>query len=256
MSAGFNFQSKKEIDESKTGGTPLVAENYICKVVKVELRKAPTFANGTPNWKDLTLSYCAICLPVCPKGGTIIRDINGKEVKPLTRWLFKNFSPFSWQFTREKEPAALRAFIGYMMGLVNLEDGFLAEKGVLIDKDLNIIDDDALMAKYSEERNNPSVPNVMLQAGYRAIPDARIYEGRYIACDVETDSVNGVNKVTHFRKLPEGYQPPKEDPEALEQFEKSYAKMKEKQNEKYGGGDKVNEVSETSEEIVLEDVKF
>jgi len=222
---GFFLPSKEEQEKEAQGGQPLIAEDYIVKVAKIDLKRAPTFVGRQPNWSELTLMYKTICLPYSLKTGEPLVDIRGGSAKPLSRWIFRDINPFSTGFMPDKvTPSFLRAFIAYMENMP-VQDKIKAPGFILVNKNKELVTSEELRKQFLAEISNPDVPKKLMGEGYQVLPDIRSYEGRYISCAIEVDSKG--NKITKFSKLPGTFVTPtiQVEQELMAKFQESYEKM-------------------------------
>lgn len=224
----FVIPSQDELNSQSQSSEflPVEAEDYIIKLAKIELRDAPTFVGNKPQHDKTEKKFRVVCLPFALKAGGVMRDVQGQEVKPLTRWIWKDLS-FKTNFMPDHTtPTFLRALIAYLEGK-NVNDSIAAPTFILLDKNKNEVTDKNIRAIFIGDTNG----RAKLQAqGFEAVPDIRPYEGRYVACAIEVDA-KGRNKITKFSKLPESFYPPTPDAEKemMEKFEVSYAKFKAKE---------------------------
>jgi hypothetical protein len=228
----FYLGSKEE--EANKGSNPLESEDYIIKIAKIDLAKAPSFDNGTPNWNRMVLTFKTVCLPYALKAGGVMKDNRGKDVEPLTRFIFRDINPFSTGFQPDKvTPAFTRAIIAYMEG-TPIDQRLKSPDFVLIDPNGNVVTDPALRKAFLAEVSSTDIERKLISKGYQAIPDLRAYEGRYIGCAMEIDTKTGRNKITKLSKLPSTFAPPTAEFEKplLEKFMESYTKMKRKSDER------------------------
>ena len=230
----FDIPSKKELEENSGdySNTPLEPGNYIIKIEKIEIRPAPTFENRTPNYKVPTIAYNLVSLVYKMESGDPLIDIEGKEVAPLTKWIFRQVNPFSIGFQKDNAtPSFMRGLLAIMLG-VKVTDKLSPEDFVLLNKGLRVVQDKELKDRFRQELEDlksKGIPSQLAAEGYQAIPEVRQYAGRYIGAtlQIKTRDSGSENVISQFNKVPVSFVTPKpeEIEKEMEQFEKSYAKM-------------------------------
>jgi hypothetical protein len=222
----FNIDSKEELDK-KGSASPLSAEDYIVKVAAIDLVQEPTFKNRMPDYTKPTWSFRLICLPYALKAGGTMTTLDKKEAIPLSKYIFRNVSPFSTGFQPDKvTPSLCRAMIAHMEG-VDVTDRIKTPDFVLLSPENTVVEDKALRDKFiSELKAGPETPREMLAQGYMGIPDLRCYKGRFISASIEVEMKGDKtsNKITRFTKLPASFKVDEviEDKEVMDKFDKFY----------------------------------
>jgi hypothetical protein len=188
--------------------------------------------------------YRLILLPYSLESGEAIKDTTGKDVESLSRWLFREVNPFSMGFMPDQAtPSFMRAIVSYMTG--QPVRGRLKPDGfILLNKDDVLIEDQKLRSDFIAESKLDLELRTLTNSGYKAIPDIRLYEGKYIACSIEVDAKNR-NKISKFSRLSPTFIP-QESSETLLKFKEGYAKMLAKEK------DENNQVEESSVEETVE----
>lgn len=222
---GISIPSSEELDKSQSEIVNLPPDDYIVKVAKIDLVRTPSFTQaGTPNYSQMVLQFRVICLPVRLKSGDPMVDIQGKEVKPLTRWLFRNIDPTRLNKTKDGSPTFMRSFVINVTGKTDTWGSLDVPDFVLLDKEENVIYDKALREKYYAEAWGNAQRDLIPQ-GYKHLFDIRGFEGRYVAVTLNV-SQNGKQGITRFGRLPASFvQPsPAEEAEAMTKFMESFGK--------------------------------
>ncbi len=230
----YDIPSKTEMDNNpkKWTSLPLMADDYILKLAKIELGYSPTWINGSPDYNNMQPIFKVVCLPFALKAGGQMRFTDKSEVKPLNHWIFRDIA-FGTGFQQDKvTPSFMRALLCYMEG-IEVEDNFTVKKPLLLDPQGHESHDEELTRQTIAELKGLEPQNLIGQ-GYKVVPDIRIYEGRYIGCALEVATNkkgDKTNKIVRFSKLPETFVPPTPDQERelMKDFEERYAKMKAKQ---------------------------
>lgn len=229
----WTVPTKEEIQESKTfEERVLAADDYIGKVAKIELGLQPTWNNATSSYdySKMALQYSLVILPYKLKAEEGIFDREGREVKPLTNWLWRKFSPFSIGFNQKNEPTYLRAFIMYTQGITD-PNATLKMPGVIVlrkkDDSFATPEETKAYAKaVSDGKSGLISPEEYSEKvkDFKHIPDIRSLEGKYIGIRV-TIGDNGKNQISSFSKVPSGFVPDETlEAEAMKKFSESYAK--------------------------------
>lgn len=253
QNAGYEIPSQEEVkNDGEYSNNPLEAGNYLAKIGKIDFVKKPTWNNGGWDHSNLKWSYSLILLPYSLESGSTMKDTELKEVNPLTRWLFREINPFSMGFMPDNAtPSFMRAIVAYLTGQ-NLQGRIKPDGFILLDSADNVVNDEETRNKFIAEQSQPLDNRPMNKAGYKAVPDIRMYEGKYIAISVEVDS-KGRNKVSKFSRLPDNFNPT-EDPEAIQKFQEGYQKMIDKRNNNANAVAQNTDVQ--TEEIKAEDIAF
>lgn len=260
MNTDFESPSQKELNDKAGTREPLVADDYIIKLAKISLVAGATWSKGgkiiqgvyQPVWKIIGLIYGL-------KGGGQMFDIRGNEVKPLTRWMFKdNVNPFATGFggADKSTPSFVRTLVCYLNN-IPLQERLRTKEFVMLKGTQEITDKD-LKLRWLEQAKNPSGPQDLMEV-YKCGHDLREFEGRYISCAI-LQTQKG-NKIDSFSKLPANFVLPPADfeSEAMKKFEDAYSKMMAKQNgvqSTSGGNMSQTHSEEINDEVSIEDVPF
>jgi hypothetical protein len=251
----YNIPSKQEMDSNpKWTNVPLMAEDYIIKLAKIELGYTPIFVNGVPNYNDMQPIFKVVCLPFALKGGGQMRFTDRSEAKPLNHWIFRDIA-FGTGFQQDKvTPSFMRALICYMEG-IEVEEQLTIKKAMLIDPEGHECKDEDKLKKAVAELQGTDPSQDLMAQGYKVVPDIRIYEGRYIGCAIEVDTKKNRNKISRFSKLPQTFVAPSaaEEQEMMKDFESRYTKMKAKQQ---GGSGAVADSNVQNQTLDGETVPF
>lgn len=229
--------SKDELDNSEYESAPLSPEDYIVKIAKITIGLEPSW-NQAANKFDhskLELQYKMICLPMKLKAEDGLLDTQGRNVKPLTQWLWRQVNPFSIGFNKQGEPTFLRSVIMYCNGITD-PNAVLPMPGVIVLNPDNTFatENDAKMYKeqfLEVKKGDRSVEDFLMQKqGFKHIPDIRGLEGKYIGVKLTLDA-KGRNKITAFSKVPTGFVPDTEiEAEAMPKFQEAFAKLQAKRD--------------------------
>lgn len=214
---------------------PLISEDYIVKIAKVELGHFPQWNQALKRFDDskTSLEYQLTLLPYKFKAEDGLKDTNWNDVAPLRKWIWRKVNPFAIAQKKDGSPTFLRSVIAYTQDNVTDVNWPLKIPGaVIIDKENQIVTDSAIVEKYKEEFVKVSKGEIThdqftsKKAGYRHIPDIRSLEGKYISAKVIADD-KGRNKITSFSKLPSSFAPDLEvEKEAMSKFAESYEKLR------------------------------
>lgn len=221
QNTGFMLDSKEEIDQRGGSMTPLEGEDYIIKLAKVDLVQKPGYVNGHWDYSKLDWVFECLCIVHSLKAGGEMKDVDGGNVEPFSRYLFREVNPKSTGFMPDQvTPSFLRAVIAYMEG-TQINDRIQAPNFVLLDSSNKVVEDEALRKQFLEAVQKGEAMN-----GYTGIPDIRGYEGRYIgsAVEVKVKGDKKTNKISKFSKLPANFVMPEKGVEdaAMENFTKYY----------------------------------
>lgn len=207
---------------------PIESDDYIVKLAKISFLKKPTYNDPT----KLEWQWEMICLPYSLKTGDKMSTVSSKttgkkfEVQPLRSWIWRNINPYSIGFQQDKvTPSFLRGLICYMTGQ-DVQGNVKPDNFILLDGESVVVNDVEVRKQFLQEMYHDDKP--LHAQGFKALPDIRMYEGKYIGATIEIDQ-KGRNKITRFSKLPSSFQPV-ENTEALEKFNESYQKMISKKN--------------------------
>lgn len=259
MDNSYSLPSQKELEE-KREFPPLSAEDYIVKIGSIELRKVPKFVNGRPVYSTPTVGYKLICIPYSLKAGGTMRLKDGKEVQPLSQYIFRDINPFATGYQQGgTSPTFLRALIAYMEGTD--PDASLKAPGMyILDPKDNVVTDPKIIEQMKKEISSVDETKTLIAKGYKIIPDITSYEGRYIACAVEVNA-KGKNTITKFSKLPESFKVPtgEEEYDGMKKFLDFYEKITNRMNEQdaknFGYANSVaNQNGEDLGEVVIDDI--
>jgi len=261
MSNNYELPSQDEIKNSKPDYAPLKPGNYIVKLMKIDFQLKPIWNAKTFSWDNTQKKwvYTIIALPYGMENGDGMFDVNVNEVLPLTKWLFKEVNPFAIGFlkTDNATPTNMRALLCYLTKQ-DVSGRVVPEDFILL-KENEEITDKELRAKFLEEQSKLVDERTMIKEGYKAVPDVRMYEGEYIACNIETDITKGRNKISRFSQLSSKFVP-NEDKEKLDKFYEAYDKMMAnkgyQQNTAPIANAPVANEEIVNEEITTEDIPF
>jgi len=253
MSINMEVPSKEEYKESGQGKdfAPLESGNYICRVSKIDLKKKPKWINGGFNPNVLDWSYSLIILPFSTESGAPMRDTGGEEVKPLTKWIFKDFNPFSLGFTQNDVPSMMRSSLCHLSGQ-NPRERLKLQGIIVIDNANEMVTDEAIITKFIDESKLEDNAQTLAKQGYKFAPDIRMFEGKYIGCSLEVNEKKGRNNIVTLNKLPENFKEPEENSVVKEMcdFTERYEKMIAKQGTPAVASTEV----EDNSEVVVEDI--
>jgi len=223
---GFVMPSKQEIDNAPAKFTPLRAEDYILRLSKVSFVQAPTYLNGAYNG-PLAWKFEVICTVVGLKAGGAMLDKEGQEVSAFQRHLFKDVNPYSVGFQPDGAPSILRGLVSHLEGKDTNEKLSPPNFILLKNDDDSVVEDANLREQYLTNMRDGK-----LLDGYKAVPDIRPYEGRYIAANVITSSPKNnpnkiQNKISDFRPMPSTFTKPDAEAEAKakESFEEYHKNL-------------------------------
>lgn len=239
----YSYEIPSKDEQNKGGGTPLVAEDYIIKLAKIELGYSPRFVNNVPNYNDMQPIFKVVCLPYALKAGGQMKLIDQTDAKPLNTWIFRDIS-FSTGFQQDRvTPSFMRALIAYMEK-TDVDARLKMPKPLLLDPAGKEVPDETMIKKAIDELNGIDASQELVEKGYKVVPDIRIYQGKYIGCALEVDRKKNRNKISKFSKLPDAFLPPtpEEETELMKGFEERYEKMKANQAAKQGGSHSNSEV--------------
>ena len=264
-SEGFTLPSQKELAENQGGFAPLVADDYIVKLASVRLVKEPTWVNGFFDHSKLKPGFEVIVLPYKLKSGDQMVDSEGKEVPPLTRWIFRAVNPFSTGFNKQGEPSFLRAILCHALNQP-ISEQLKPPAFILYDPEGNVVEDEVQRQAFVDETNNPAVHKdpqfSMVAKGFKGVADIGPLQGKYIGASVALNKDKNV--VSKFSKLPDSFQvDPAVEAEATPKFQERFEKFKAKKDARDAAqradanGQDPNSPPpaepETEEEIVIED---
>lgn len=93
----FAIPSAEELKNQKADydKSPLADGVYICRVNKVELRKAPSWENGRADYSKMKLEWQAILSPVKQLSGDPLINVKGDIVPALSGLIWKKANPFA-----------------------------------------------------------------------------------------------------------------------------------------------------------------
>lgn len=228
----MSYEVPSAQDAGNSGGdfVPLKQEEYIVKVAKIWLDKGPTFVNRVPDYQNKVVRYRTICLPYALRSGAPMRDINGEEITPLSRWMFKDFNPLSIGSHASYGPSTMRQMGAYLQGIENAEPPFSVPDFILIDVNHNPVKDADMRAAFL---NNPAA---MRAKGYNDVWDIRSLAGKFIGCSIALEEKKGkkVNSITRFALLPENFVVPTDESqsEAMTKFEEKFVTFLAKDKER------------------------
>jgi len=235
---GFVLDSKEELDQKSGSKPPLEAEDYIIKLAKIDLVQKPAYVNGQWDYRQLNWMFECICIVQGLKAGGEMKDVNGGDVPPFSRYLYREVNPRSLGFQSDKvTPSFLRGLVSYMEEC-SVNDNLKIPGIILLDKSKQVIRDQETINNFlAEFKKNAKmygsltdcIKNQNPVAGYYILPDIRSYEGRYVGCAIEAE-VKGerkMNKITKFSKLPSVFVKPsqQEEVDALTPFKEYYLKI-------------------------------
>jgi len=113
-------------DEGGSGGdytnAPLKRQKCVVKIGAVRYARQPSWKSKMPDYSDPVPGFSLVLLPYETRDGETLKDVEGKDVAPLSRWVFKNLNPASLRFTPSGEPSVSRSFLWESMGLEIEED--------------------------------------------------------------------------------------------------------------------------------------
>lgn len=262
----YTVPSQEEIKNQKPEYVPLKPGNYIVKVMKIDfhLKSVWNAKAGAFDPTQKKFAYDIIALPYGMENGDNMLDVDRNLVEPLTRWLWKEVNPFAVGFLRNDNttPTNMRALLCYLSGQ-DIAGKVVPEDFILI-KGNEEITDKKLREEFLAEQDKNVDERKMPKEGYKAIPDIRMYEGKYVACAIEADITKGRNKITRFSAVSSKFVPV-EEKEKIDKFWEAYKKMQERKDQ-FGNGSPVTsnvsadkpitEEAIGSEEIGVEEVPF
>ena len=253
----YELPSREELknQEGEYDAQPIEAEDYIVKIGKVIPELKPEWDNTTKsfNQNKLKFVYTLILLPYSLKSGDDMKDVTGKDAKAFSRWIWREINPYSIGFQPDNAtPSFMRALICYITGQ-DVQGKVKPEGFILLDKDQNVISDEALRTQFMSEMKLELDERKMIKEGYKSVPDIRAYEGSYIGCSIEVDA-KGRNKVSRFSKLPKSFSADEsgENSEKLEKFDESVEKMLVKKRSKNVSGEVETKVEDVDTESEVE----
>lgn len=263
-SEGFTLPSQKELAEKQGDFAPLVADDYIVKLASIRLVKEPTWVNGYFDHSKLKPGFEVIVLPYKLKSGDKMVDLQGNEVPPLARWIFRAVNPFSTGFNKQGEPSFLRAILCHALNQP-IGEQLKPPAFVLYDPEGNEVKDEAQRQAFVDELKNPDKQanqDSMIAKGFKGVADIRPLQGKYIGASVALNKDKNV--ISKFSKLPDSFVPDSEiEAEATPKFQERFEKFKSKkdardqaQRSEAAGQDPNNPPSAeevVEEEIVIED---
>jgi hypothetical protein len=177
------------------------------------------------------LKYEIIFLPYKPKAEDKILSIDGKEVAPLTRWIFKEVNPFALGMQKSGEMAYMRAILTYGQKVAAGEKVVLPGIIVLDSKD-NICSEE-ITKEYKDAFHRLNKGEIkpeefeLRNRGYKHIADIRPLEGNYIGIKLSSDDKG--NKITSFGKTPSSFVTDATvESGAMTKFAEGYQKMLDK----------------------------
>lgn len=207
------LDSKEELAKKKSYPS-LQPGNYLFRIVKVIPELAPKWANNKPVAGKFEFGYRICCSAVRTESGDPMLDTEGNEVAPLTRIVARrNINPKSIGFKKDGSPSLLRSFVSTLEGS-NIQERIACPSFVVISPDGELIDDKEYKAKILAELNGKAQKELLNQ-GFYAVPDLRIYEGRYVGASIEVNE-GGYENITKFGKVPNSFVKPSQ--QAIEEF--------------------------------------
>lgn len=267
---GFVIGSKEELEEQGSSNfSALAPESYVVYLAVIDFTKAPNWTKArTMDWSNPTCKYKTICLPVGLRAGGTMRDVEGNEVKPYGKVVFRDINPFAVGFQPDKvSPSHLR---GLVQTLENapMSGQIKPKKVLIIDPDKNEVTNSDLRDKVLAEATGKVSDKPLTQQGYKVLVDIRDYQGRYIAVDMETKETKGgklINVITKFKPVPESFVTPSIDDHTaeMENFMKFYDEHDKKEKENLAknlgkptpqGTPVQNSTSDELGEVEIEDV--
>jgi len=225
---GYEVPSKEAIDSTpKTGFAPLVADDYIAKVVDIQLHEKNDWNKLTKRYDGPLVWSYTIVLSICGlKSGDKIEDMNGKEGQPFTQFLYKDLNPYSTGFQPDGTPSLLRGFISNITK-TDVNAGLKVPTFILLKNveggNKEVVTDPIIRGEYYTKMASKE-----FMAGYMAVPDIRGFKGKYVGCSIitkESDKKGLKNAINSFGKVPNSFTIT-DELEAL--AEKNYVEYQEK----------------------------
>ena len=256
----FSLPTQKELDDERPISVPLAADEYICKIVRIDLVQGKKFKS-----QETQLQYKLLLLPYCLKDGGSMVDMNGKEMPPLTKWLTRYLNPFAIGFVQAtKSPTLCRSFIYYMNGETPSPNKAIKLKKILVVKNQQAANEAESLEyrkQFREVQNNERKPEnfEMRQKGFTHIPDLSIFAGQYVGATVTIDEKEGksFNKVVSFSKLPKDFVPDASvEQAAMNKFEETWERIQTKGKSAPAKKADSVEVSDDSDIVEVPDASF
>ena len=240
-------ETKEEIEERRAVRPALDNDEYIAKIAKIEIGKFPGFdKSGKPQPTEMTLLYNVILLPYKLKTeDTPMKSSKGKQVDPLSLWIFKKFSPFSVGLNMTtKDPTFLRQFTAFVQGQSPSMDTPPSVPGwMILDQNDNFVSEKAAAAYKADHikvRKNEMTRDefVKRHPSEKHIWDIKSFEGKYIGVRLSVrtgDDGIDRNNVVNFSKVPSAFVPDEKlEAEKMAKFNESYKKMQDKRAKEEG----------------------
>lgn len=241
----YYSETAEEIKERQAAREPIEADDYILKVAKITLDMQPTWNQAIKqfDYTKKSLSYSLILLPYKLKvEEDPMRDVSGKEVPPLSRWIWRRMNPFSIAMTKDGDPSYLRGFTAGVNGeSPALESRVSVPDIAVMHKDTEILVDNATAEQYKAAliklKKGEITPADFepFKSKYKHCWDVRSFEGKYVGGRIAVDA-KGRNNLVNFSKVPKAFKPdPAVEKEAMEKFEKAYSEMMKSRKEEEDG---------------------
>ena len=230
----FELPLGSQEDLQKSSFAPLSPGLYVVKIGKIALEKTRVYENGHWSNNKFTWQFTLVASPVARMLGGPMLDEEGGEVLPLKALIFRNLNPLSTKFQKDGTPAMMRSFLCFMLG-TPVRDNPVAKNFCLMSAGDNpdLIEDADYKKKWLIESNPKEPSKELVKAGYKALPDIRMYEGEYIGCKIAVDA-KGRNKILEWEELPHNFKPDFSQ-EQLSEFKQSVENMWSKVLAKRGG---------------------
>lgn len=254
-------------NQKSFSNAPLVADDYVCKIVRAELKKVPAWnaKTGKSDYSKMTIAWEVILMPYQCKSGDPLLTTDKETVEPLDKILFRQVNPFSLGMKKDGTPAMLRALIAYATGHSPDPSEQVQMPGVIIiDSTDNVVSDEKAKAykeNFMKLKRGEILPNEfeLAKADLKHIADIRPLVGKYVGVKITLKDEK--ENVAEFSKLPLSFKADADiDVAGAKNFNETIWPRIQKKREEKAQGVKETAVDQTRNvpvsELSIEDIPF